>query len=85
MSPGLLWQERLGITWPANMFLFIEKAEIINAREVAPRLANTSMFNNSKDSEEGKPSYRSALMRNAYRSEAWGQHWYLCHPPIMMD
>ncbi|MBR7784264.1 gamma-glutamyltransferase, partial [Undibacterium luofuense] len=27
------------------------KAEVINAREMAPRLANTSMFNNSKDSE----------------------------------
>ncbi|OBS82708.1 hypothetical protein A6R68_23309 [Neotoma lepida] len=29
------------------------KTEIINAREVAPRLANASMFNSSKDSEEG--------------------------------
>ncbi|XP_040145263.2 glutathione hydrolase 1 proenzyme [Ictidomys tridecemlineatus] len=29
------------------------KAEIINAREVAPRLAYASMFNNSKQSEEG--------------------------------
>ena len=30
------------------------KAEVINAREVAPRLATAGMFNSSEQSEEGE-------------------------------
>lgn len=44
---------------------------------MAPRLANTSMFNNSKDSEEGKLLYETAFTGDMYLSEAWGQQlWY---------
>lgn len=35
------------------------KAEVINAREVAPRLASAGMFNSSEQSEEGESGLRA--------------------------
>lgn len=44
---------------PAHLLVLPGKAEIINARETAPGLASSSMFNSSKQSEEGEGQAQS--------------------------
>lgn len=58
----------------AHMLLLPGKAEVINAREVAPQLASAGMFNSSEQSEEGE----CRLGVGAGAGRAAGRHE---HPP----